>query len=149
MLLAGWLWWKQSDPETTERGTQDPTEDATEQTNSPPAPLLLEQPSKAAEQAPSPSPAIRKPPAAAPAPIPANVARAPLRPGDLSDDAIAAFSPETIEMLNKHKYWSAQKGALLVGLYDTWVDRKEQGVDAEDVRQQIAWALQGVFMEDY
>jgi hypothetical protein len=145
LLLAGWLWWEQSDPETTEHAT----ENATEETASPPAPLTLEQPSKAAEQAPSPPPAIRKAPAAAPAPIPANVARDALPPGDLSDDAIAAFSPETIEMLNKHKYWSAQKGALLVGLYETWVDRKEQGVDAEDVRQQIAWALQGVFMEDY
>ena len=79
----------------------------------------------------------------------AHVARDALPPGDVSDDAIAAFSPETIEMLNRHKYWSAAKGTLLVGLYDTWVDRKEQGVDAEDVRQQIAWALQGVFMEDY
>lgn len=152
LLLAGWLWWKQSEPE--------PTEDATEETASPAAPLTLDEPPRAAERPVSPPPAIRKSPAAAPpAPIPVHVPptparaenadRAPFRPGDLSDDAIAAFSPETIEMLNRHKYWSAHKGALVEGLYDTWVDRKEQGVDAEDVRQQIAWALQGIFMEEY
>ena len=50
-------------------------------------------------------------------------------------------------MLNSHKYWSKQ--GLADGLYDVWLNKKQQGVDVEDVRKQIAWALQGMFMEEY
>ena len=52
-------------------------------------------------------------------------------------------------MLNGHKYWSAEKGAFVDGLYNAWLDKKRQGVDVEDVRQQTVWALQGTFMEEY
>jgi hypothetical protein len=35
------------------------------------------------------------------------------------------------------------------GLYDVWLNKRQQGLDVGDVRQQIAWALQGMFMENY
>jgi hypothetical protein len=76
-----------------------------------------------------------------------SLAQTTFAPGDVSDAAIAAFSPETIAMLNRHKYWTAQ--GLVDRLYDAWLDKKVQGLDVEDTRQQIAWALKGMFMEEY
>lgn len=70
-------------------------------------------------------------------------------PGELSDDAIAAFDSETIAMLNSHKYWSFEKQALVDGLYDQWLNQKQQGDDGENARRQITWALEGRFMENY
>ena len=77
----------------------------------------------------------------------ASLTKTGLAPGELSDDAIAAFDPDTIAMLNSHKYWTVN--GLVDRLYDAWLEKKQQGVDTEDIRQQIAWALQGMFMESY
>lgn len=67
--------------------------------------------------------------------------------GEPTDDAIAAFDAGTIAMLNSHKYWTPQ--GLVDRLYDAWLNKKVQGLDVEDVRKQIGWALKGMFMEEY
>ena len=148
--LLGGLWWRHRKIETAE----DPS--------LPPSPGEIESPTinepKVAEKPlPPPRFALAKKPSLAPpsedqraAPLPkedSSLTKAGLAPGDLSDDAIAAFDADTIAMLNSHKYWTP--GGLVDRLYDAWLDKKQQGVDTQDVRQQIVWAMKGGFMESY
>jgi len=50
-------------------------------------------------------------------------------------------------MLTRHKYWTPD--GFVDRLYDVWLDKKQQGSDTEDARRQIAWALKGMFIDEY
>jgi hypothetical protein len=153
LLPLGWFWWRDREPKVTgEPPLADPPAERASTTTDQP---------KVAKEAPLPPPRLALPEKPSLPPPPANpgttapligapgLAKTAPAPLDVSDAAIAALSPETISMLNRHKYWSAEKGALVDGLHDVWVDKKQQGVDVEDVRKQIGWALRGIFMEEY
>ena len=71
----------------------------------------------------------------------------PLPPGELSEAAIATLDSDTIAMLTRHKYWTPD--GFVDRLYDVWLDKKQQGSDTEDARRQIAWALKGMFIDEY
>lgn len=98
----------------------------------------------------SPLTAVPAPPRVTPAltVVPSTPTRRAAR-AELTDDVIASFDPETMAMLNGHKYWSYEKQALVDGLYDQWLNEKHEGADTENARRQIAWALEGRFMENY
>ncbi|MBN2573897.1 MAG: hypothetical protein JXP73_04965 [Deltaproteobacteria bacterium] len=153
LLPLGWFWLGNREPKVAgEPSLEDPSAERAATLGSQPKVAKkrsLPPPRLALPERPSSSPPLANqgtttPPIGAP-----GLAKTALAPLDVSDAAIAAFGPETIRMLNSHKYWSAEKGALVEGLYDVWVDKKQQGIDVEDVRKQIGWALRGIFMEEY
>jgi len=151
LFPVGWWWGRDFGPDVREEEslegatsaaastTTDESHPAKRPSQSPPRLALPEKPFLS-------PPSLNQEIAAPPAPAPSLTKTEPL-PVDLSDAEIAAFSPETIKMLNTHKYWTPN--GLVDGLYDAWVNKKQQGVDVEDVRKQIGWALQGMFMENY
>jgi hypothetical protein len=137
--LLGGLWWRNRKTEVAEERSLPPPPGEIESTT-------INEPKVAEEPPPPPRFVLAKKPIA---PLPSIDQRTAMRPkedssltkmglapGDLSDDAIAAFDPDTIAMLNSHKYWTAH--GLVDRLYDAWLEKKQQGVDTEDVRQQIA-----------
>jgi hypothetical protein len=149
--VLGGLWWGYRNPTVAdEPSPRPPISEIESKTSDEP---------KAAEEPPLPPPRLALP-KQPPLPPPTVDHRTATRPqayssstntgpasGELSDDAIAALSADTIAMLNSHKYWTPH--GLVDGLYDVWLNKRQQGLDVADVRQQIAWALKGAFMESY
>ena len=145
LLPLGWFWWKARESKTVEEpsladqsiGMALTTADEPKRGKEP----WLPPPRFAIEEMPSlPPPAVNQ------GTITSAVDPNP-SPGDVSNAAIAAFGPDTVKMLNSHKYWTPN--GLVDGLYDAWADKRNQGLDVEDARQQINWALKGMFMENY
>ena len=137
--LFAWLWWRHRTPQETEDTVPEP--EAAEQVAERPLP-----PPRLAVAPTLPPPRLNQgiatPPVKGSSSIPT-----PLPPEDLSDVAIVALDPDTIAMLNRHKYWTPN--GSVGSLYDVWLDKKRQGADAEDARRQIAWALKGMFIDEY
>jgi hypothetical protein len=152
LLPLGLFWWKAREtklvedpvPEDQSLGIASsiPEKSTVGQAPSPPLPT----PRFAIEEHPSlPPPAVNQ--GTATSAVDPNLSQTAPPPGDVSNAAIAAFGPDTVKMLNSHKYWTPN--GLVDGLYDAWADNRNQGLDVEDARQQINWALKGMFMENY
>jgi hypothetical protein len=139
--LFAWLWWRHGTPQETEDTIPEPkvAEPVAERPLPPPRLAVAREPTL---PPPRISQGTATPPVKGSSLIPT-----PLPPGDLSDAAIVALDPDTIAMLNHHKYWTPN--GFVDGLYDVWLDKKRQGADAEDARRQIAWALKGTFIDEY
>ena len=151
LLPLAWIWWNARAP----RLVEDP---ALEDESSGPASASRDESTVSRREPPLPSPrfAIEETPSLPPPTLKPAETIAPVDPspsqkaavaGEVSNEAIALLDPATVRMLNSHKYWTPN--GLVDGLYDAWADRRNQGQDAEDVRQQINWALRGMFMENY
>ena len=147
--LLGGLWWRHRKTEVAEDASLPPSPGEMESTT-------INSPKAAEKPLPPPRFAMVKMPTLPPPVVQrpttwskgdASLPKSGVAPENLSDDAIAAFDSDTIAMINSHKYWTAH--GLVDRLYDAWLEKKQQGVDTEDVRQQIAWTLKGGFMESY
>lgn len=140
-MLVGWFWWKHQEPEMAERSSW----------RSPPVPTtstVSHEPKVGGKPALPPPRSAPKKGHSTLLPMKGSSSTATaVRRIDLSDAAIAALEPDTIAMLNRHRYWTPN--GFVDRLYDVWRDQKTRGIENGEVRWQIAMALQGQFVDEY